>query len=425
VFTQIKSPDSILDPPPHQINAHLSAQGGEIRASFWGDEQNMMYDMFEVDKVFYFSGGRLKMANKKYCSLNNEYEATFTANQCRVVPAGDEDVRKYQVKFSFVDIAKLEKYQEGQTVDIVGVVKSFTEPASLTSKQGREMTKQTLTLVDKTAEVNLTLWGEQTCTDTAKFSNNPILCIKGAKVSHYGGRSLNSLKSSVLSFNPDNIPETAVLTQWFSNGGASSSKSMTTSAATGGGSRLGGAEEFDKRATLEEVKDKTVDRNPSDKPMYMSVKATPSVLKYGERSPWYPACPDTKKKLVEVTNGRWLCESTQKEYEKPDYRYVLSVQIQDTTGNSYVSFFNDEAEKLLGTNANELQSLQEMNKALFESTFKKATWGDYLFKLRIKAESYEGKVTHKMHVIALEKVDFVEDSKNMLRQIHSFVGVKA
>jgi replication factor A1 len=383
-----------------------------------------MFDMLEVDKVFFFGGGKLKMANRKYCALNNEYEASFSADRCSVRPAGNEDVKAYKVKFNYVDIAKLENYQEAQTVDICAVVKSFSEVSSLTSKTGREMVKQNLVLVDKTAEVNLTLWGNQTSTDTEKFSNHPVLCIKGAKVSHYGGRSLNSMNSSVLEFNNESFPETADMKAWFSNGGAASSKSMTTSGGSGGGSRLGSTEEFAKRSTLEEVKAKAADSSPGDKPMYMSVKATPSLLKRGERSPWYPACPDTKKKLVEVTSGQWLCESTQKEYEKPDYRYVLSMQIQDTTGNSWVSLFNDEAEKLLGINANELQALQETNKNLYENHFKEATWGDYLMKLRVKAESYEGKVTHKMHAIGLEKMDYVEDSKNMISQINTFITAK-
>lgn len=60
--------------------------------------------------------------------------------------------------------------------------------------------------------VTATLWGE----DADKFdgSRQPVLAIKGARVSDFGGRSLSVLSSSTIIANPD-IPEAYKLRGWF------------------------------------------------------------------------------------------------------------------------------------------------------------------------------------------------------------------
>ena len=47
-------------------------------------------------------------------------------------------------------------------------------------------------------------------------SSNPVLAVKGARVSDFGGCSLSLINSSTLQINPD-IPETFRLRQWFDN----------------------------------------------------------------------------------------------------------------------------------------------------------------------------------------------------------------
>ena len=54
-----------------------------------------------------------------------------------------------------------------------------------------------MTLVDKSmAEVTVTMWG--TAAENFDPSGNPVVAIKGAKVSDYNGVSLSTLASSVI-----------------------------------------------------------------------------------------------------------------------------------------------------------------------------------------------------------------------------------
>ena len=49
-------------------------------------------------------------------------------------------------------------------------------------------------------------------------SSNPVLAVKGARVSDFGGCSLSLINSSTLQINPD-IPEAFGLRGWFDNDG--------------------------------------------------------------------------------------------------------------------------------------------------------------------------------------------------------------
>ena len=71
--------------------------------------------------------------------------------------------------------------------DIIGVVKSAGELTSITTRQtNRKVSKRDIQLVDKTDRVvSLTLWGAEA--EAFDGSKNPVLVIRGARVSDFGG----------------------------------------------------------------------------------------------------------------------------------------------------------------------------------------------------------------------------------------------
>ena len=120
------------------------------------------------------------------------------------------------------------------TVDIIAVVKSVSDCVTITSSRTqKELQKRDVVLVDKSlTEVNLTLWG----TTAEKFNgdNNPILAIKGAKVSDYNGVSLSTISNTTLQINPD-LPQCHELRGWYEAEGSSITTSSLTTARTGAG----------------------------------------------------------------------------------------------------------------------------------------------------------------------------------------------
>ena len=61
----------------------------------------------------------------------------------------------------------------------------------------QELRKRDITMVDKSlAEINVTIWG--TAAENFDPTGNPVVAIKGAKVSDYNNVSLSTLGSSVI-----------------------------------------------------------------------------------------------------------------------------------------------------------------------------------------------------------------------------------
>ena len=68
---------------------------------------------------------------------------------------------------------------------------------NLTTKAGKECVKRDIVLVDKSkSDINLTLWGS--LAETFDGGSNPVVAIKGAKVSDFNGVSLSAGFSSVI-----------------------------------------------------------------------------------------------------------------------------------------------------------------------------------------------------------------------------------
>ena len=110
-----------------------------------------------------------------------------------------------------------------------------------------------------------------------------------------------------------------------------------------------------------------------------------------------PAGPDGRKcqkKVIQDNNGQWSCAACNKQkflkriiyrsFPTPTYRYVLNLEITDHTDSQFISMFNDDAEKLLGVSAEELNNLNTTNVEEYEKVFKNALFKEYIFTLRVK-----------------------------------------
>jgi replication factor A1 len=55
----------------------LDEEGTEIRATFFKEAVDKWEPMLQPNGVYYFSGGKMKLANKNFTSVKNDYEITF------------------------------------------------------------------------------------------------------------------------------------------------------------------------------------------------------------------------------------------------------------------------------------------------------------------------------------------------------------
>ncbi|XP_062329579.1 replication protein A 70 kDa DNA-binding subunit [Osmerus eperlanus] len=386
-------------------------ESGEIRVTGFNTEVDKFYSLIETGKVFYISKGSLKIANKQYSSLKNDYEMTLNGDSS-IVPCEDStDVP--MVQCDFVSIADLETREKDSVLDVIGVCKSVDEVTRLTTKTSREVSKRTLNLMDMSGKVvSVTLWGEEA--EQFDGSGQPVLAIKGAKLSDFGGRSLSASFSSTLMVNPD-IPEAYKLRGWYDKEGhAMDAQSLTEMRGGGGG---GGNTNWKMLSDI-----KTEHLGHGDKADYFSCIATIVYLR--KENCLYQACPsqDCNKKVLDQQNGLFRCEKCDKEFPNFKYRLILSANIADYGDNQWVTCFQESAEAILGQNAAYLGQLKDSNETAFEEAFNQANFQTFVFRSRVKMETYNDESRIKATVMDVKPVDHREYSKRLIMNIRKFAA---
>ncbi|NWI62238.1 RFA1 protein, partial [Todus mexicanus] len=143
------------------FSIELVDESGEIRATAFNDQADKFFPLIELNKVYYFTKGNLKTANKQYTAVKNDYEITFT-NETTVVPCDDAQ-HLPSVQFEFVSISELENKPKDSIVDVIGICKSYEDVTKITVKaNNREVSKRNVHLMDTSGKlVTATLWGNE------------------------------------------------------------------------------------------------------------------------------------------------------------------------------------------------------------------------------------------------------------------------
>ncbi|XP_069471464.1 replication protein A 70 kDa DNA-binding subunit [Ambystoma mexicanum] len=382
-------------------------ESGEIRATGFNEQVDKFYTLIEVNKVYYFSKGTLKIANKQYTAVKNDYEMTFN-NETSVIPCEDStDVPT--VQFEFVPIGDLESKGKDSMIDIIGICKSYEDVTKITVKSNnREVSKRNIYLLDTSGKmVSTTLWGEEA--ERFDGSRQPVVAIKGARLSDFGGRSLSVLSSSTVLLNPD-IPEAFKLRGWFDSVGQAAEASSISDMKGGG---AGGGNTNWK--SLLEVKSENLGHG--EKADYFTSVATIVYLR--KENCMYQACPSAEcnKKVVDLQNGLFRCEKCNQEFPNFKYRLILSANIADYGENQWVTCFQETAEAILGQNATYLGEIKERNEQAYEEVFQNANFRSYTFRIRVKLETYNDESRIKGTLMDVKPVDHKEYAKRLIMNI--------
>ncbi|PQQ08901.1 replication protein A 70 kDa DNA-binding subunit A [Prunus yedoensis var. nudiflora] len=317
----------------------LDSEGGEIRVTCFNAVLDRFYDTIE---------GSLKPAQKNFNHLKNDWELTLDASST-VELCPDEDGSIPEQKFSFRHISEIENVDSNSIVDIIGIVISVNPSVPIMRKNGMETQRRIVNLRDWSGKsVELTLWGDvcnregQKLEDMLASGLFPVLAVKAGKINDFSGKSVGTIHSSQLFINPD-IPDSHSLREWFDRGGKDTASVSISKDIVPGGSKN------EIRKTVSQIKDEGLGR--SDKPDWVTVKATISFIKTD--SFCYTACPlmigdrQCNKKVSRSGNRGWQCDRCDQEFEECDYRYLLQAQIQDNTGLTWATAFQESGEEIL------------------------------------------------------------------------------
>lgn len=396
----------------------LDANNGEIRATLFKEAADKWFPILEQGQVYTISGGRLKVADRKFSKLNNDYELTLDASS-DIRPSFDDSIK--QVNYNFTKIADLTNVEVNSSVDILAMVRSADECRSIISQKlgGKELFKRELLIYDDSnMEVRLTLWGEKAQEEFDWNNEVPVVALKGVGVGDYNGRTLSMRTSSNMAINPD-LPEAKDLFEWRQRGGGQSGMGSLSSAGSSGG--VDREVPLHERTPLSLVKENAL--GMGEKPDYITFKGVITHI-FREREPWYTACPtqDCNKKVVEAFNGQWSCEKCNREFPNCQRRYMLYASVSDHTGDSGFTLFNDTAEQLLGYTADDLHDMKQSgNEADYDKVFQDAMFKQVIVKARVKQELRDDEMKTKSSVMNLKvPIDYGSECSKLLEAIDMY-----
>ena len=155
------------------FSIELVDESGEIRATVFNEQADKFFPLNGVNKVYYFSKGTPKIANKQFTAVKNDYEMTFN-NETSVVPCEDGH-HLPTVQFDFTGIGDLESKSKDSLVDIIGICKNYEDVTKIIVKSNnREVLKRNICLMDMSGKVvNATLWGDNA--DKFDGSRQPVM----------------------------------------------------------------------------------------------------------------------------------------------------------------------------------------------------------------------------------------------------------
>ena len=242
--------------------------------------------------------------------------------------------------------------------------------------------KRELTLVDNTGySVRLTIWG-----NTATSFDVPpesVIAFKGVKVSDFGGRSLSLLSSGSMTVDPD-IDDAHKLKGWYDAQGRTDTfathNSMSGTVGAAGGRN-------DAYKTIIQVKEENL--GMAEKADYFTLKAT--IIYVRQENIAYPAClsENCNKKVIQQDSGLWRCEACDKNHPKPEYRYIMALNVSDHTGQIWLSGFDDMGRLILGLSADDFMEMKENEPNAVENILQEATCKTWVFKCRAKMDNFQ------------------------------------
>ncbi|KAM7264105.1 hypothetical protein ACFE04_001788 [Oxalis oulophora] len=396
----------------------LDHDGGEIRVTCFNAVADQFYNQIECGRVYMISKGNIKGAQKAYNHLPNEHEIHLEASSV-VQPCFEDDEAIPQQQFHFRPISDIEGLESKNVLDLIGLVTSIGPATSIMRKNGTETQKRTLQLKDRSGRsVEVTLWGNFANEDGHRLQcicdsgNFPVLAVKAGLVNDFNGKSVGTISSSQLFIDPD-FQEARDLKCWFDREG----KNMVPVSISRESSSFG---KTDSRKTISQIKDEKLGIEKAD---WILVNAWIIYLKHDNFC--YTACPLTfgdrvcSKKVTNNGDGTWRCDRCDKSVEECDYRYILQFQIQDHTGLTWVTSFQECGEEIMGISAKDLYFLkfehqddEKVSEIIREALFKR-----FLFKLKVKEETVNDEQRVKSTVVKVEKVNHMSEPKFLLDMI--------
>mmetsp|Transcript_46462 Transcript_46462/g.137308 ORF Transcript_46462/g.137308 Transcript_46462/m.137308 type:complete len:458 (-) Transcript_46462:27-1400(-) len=404
----------------------LDAEGGQIRASFFGAAADLFAAKLEQGKCYTFSRGSVRIANRQYNTCPHRYEIIFDEKALIIEVPDAEDIEVN--KFCFTDLRALQTKVLPCTVDVCGILVDAKPLFAFTSKDGKELVKREITVADDTAtSLRVTLWGERAKQDDVVFEKRVPVCLKGVSVKEWnGGRSGSLLEGGGLVFDAK-LPEAERVRLWWSQGGSAQALVALSQDGEVAGSRVQAA----KAATLGEVRRSAENLVSQQETYSCAVRlALVQTKKQGEAQQLaYMSCQEPKAGNGLPCNRRvdesGFCAACNRA-GKVAPRLNLRCRFADFADSAWLTTFHEAAQQVLEMTAEEAKCLEqgEGGRQALEDAIRSKYFGQPLqLVVRAKLDSYNGEVRTNVTCVDARPVQRGAHGRCLLRDVHAMLGM--
>eukprot|EP00347_Sterkiella_histriomuscorum_P004404 403360589 len=339
----------------------IDGHGAQIMGTFFNDTATRFDSKIKENKVYTISGGQIKLSNQKFTAIKNEFCLIFTDHSEFKEAVDDESIQS--VAFSFVSIQDIKNMYGNKTIDFIGIAQ-YCQPVKEKQLKSGTKAQRTVYLADESNQtIALCIWGDLANQFDLSIDEHPVIAVKRANLSEFGGRSLNSNEDSQVIVNPSH-PRTQQLKHWFNHlADPSQLSSITVQKEKGEFPEEKKSFNFDNQRFLGEIMEALYsgDKSIVDQSLasYFYVSAYIWILKNDDRT-YYLACPndDCKRKVIEESVG-WRCQSCDRTYQTCIPTYMLSAKLADASDAQFINFYKQEGTLIMGLPADKLKEIKD------------------------------------------------------------------
>ncbi|KAG2381554.1 hypothetical protein C9374_005938 [Naegleria lovaniensis] len=396
----------------------LDEWNGQIRATFFNDAAKKYVNVLKEGGVYFFSGGKVKDANKKFTTIPHNYEITFDRT-ASIQAAKETAIPEGNFNFTrFCDVASVE---ENAIVDIIGVVKQLSEVKDFTTKNNRKTKRCNVTLIDNSSndpnsffQVDLTIWGDM-C-DSIQFNEGDVVIFKNVRKSNYNGISLNTVNNTRI-ITRSSIPEYQALAEWcgdHSSGFGDEVAIKLTQRQTAANS----TKTFKRKNVIQDIKNTNVEDVMNDA-LTFYLRAYVSYIK---PDLWYEACPNEKcHRKVQQDGDRYVCNVCGP-VPSCIRQYKATFAITDWTGKQWCLGFNNAVLEIFDkVSADEMCEKANIDTQYMPMVLSRANWTRFVFYIRVTADrAQNNEMKLKYTASRIYNIDYATEAKSILSTIKDY-----
>ena len=273
------------------------------------------------------------------------------------------------------------------------------------------------------------MWGVEICDRFSTLRVGQVLAIKGARVSDYGGKSLNVADDHAQLYPDIEQPETAKLVQWYRQHAGSDFENVRglTAKRENRDGDFGKVNEQKSQSNLNlirEINESVQEENDVDQNHFFFLNGYVSRMKNDERI-YYPACQgeNCSRKVIEDQGG-YRCEHCNKSFATFKPTYMIMTKISDFTESIWVNFAREHGTALMGMTAEEFKDFKENNnEEVVQNHFDSLLFKSFNIMVKGKYESFNGENRMRYFAVKVYPHNVQAENKALLKRLEMYANM--